>query len=224
MQIKKRFRFFSQVPMHCTLCSNRKPVLWAKDHFRAYFKCPECNLVFVPDKFHLSPDKEKERYDLHNNDPEDEGYKNFLNRLILPLIPYLKKGDKGIDFGSGPTPSISILMKKRGFSVTNYDPFYSNKKDVLNQTYDFLTCVETVEHFHHPQKEWKRMIGMVKPGKWIGVMTQLLTDEIDFRDWYYNKDVTHVCFYSKATFEWLALKHGFKINYMSNSVLLFQVG
>ncbi len=210
--------------MHCILCSNTKAVLWRKDRFRAYFKCPECDLVFVPNEYYPTPDKEKERYDLHNNNPEDDGYKNFLNKLILPLIPHLKKDDKGIDFGSGPTPSISILMKKKGFSVINYDPFYSNEKDVLNQTYDFLTCVETVEHFHHPQKEWKQMTRMVKPGKWIGVMTQLLTDKIDFDTWYYKRDETHVCFYSKATFEWLALRYKFRIDYMSNSVILFQVG
>ncbi len=210
--------------MQCTLCSNKNAVLWAKDRYRTYLKCPECDLVFVPEAYYPTPDKEKERYDLHNNDPENEGYKNFLNKLILPLIPHLMKDDKGIDFGSGPTPSISILMQKRGFAVTNYDPFYSNKKDVLNQTYDFLTCVETVEHFHHPQKEWKRIIGMVKSGKWVGIMTQLLTDKIDFDAWYYKRDETHVCFYSKATFEWLAMKYNFKIDYMSDSVIVFQVG
>ncbi len=210
--------------MNCTLCSNGKSVLWAKDRFRTYFKCPECHLVFIPDNFYPTPEQEKKRYDLHNNDPEEEGYKNFLNKLISPLIPHLKKNDKGIDFGSGPTPSISILMKKRGFSMVNYDPFYSNQKNVLEQTYDFLTCVETVEHFHHPQKEWKKMIGMVKPGKWIGVMTQLLTDKIDFDAWYYKRDETHVCFYSETTMAWLAAKYNFRIHYMNDSVILIQVG
>lgn len=66
---------------------------------REFYECADCGLAFVPPRFHLPPDAERERYLLHDNDVADAGYRAFLNRLWSVLKPRLAPGDCGLDFG-----------------------------------------------------------------------------------------------------------------------------
>ncbi|MFH1965250.1 MAG: hypothetical protein ABIJ42_06865, partial [Acidobacteriota bacterium] len=88
----------------CPLCHFDSCSFFYRDREREYFRCPECSLVFVPPEYHVSADEEKERYDLHLNDPGDQGYRDFLRELFLPVRNCLRNGDRGLDFGSGPVP------------------------------------------------------------------------------------------------------------------------
>jgi len=206
----------------CPLCLTKGSTLFHKEQIRSYFQCPYCGLLYVPSCHHLSPAEEKKRYDTHTNHPDDPEYRAFLNRLVSPLLPYLSKGGKGIDYGSGPGPTLSLMFSELGFYMIDYDPFYANHIKVLEEEYDFLTCSETMEHFSNPKEEWELFLKLVKRGGWIGIMTQLYDREIDFSQWYYKNDPTHVSFYSKETFHWLVEEYNLKLWFREKSVVLLQ--
>lgn len=187
-----------------------------------FYKCPLCGLVFADPADQLDRTQEKLRYDCHENNPADEGYRNFLRQLADPLLQKLTPGQSGLDFGCGPGPTLSGLLEDAGMHMSLYDPFYAPDQSVLNQQYDFVTCSEVVEHFNHPLQSWQQLTGLVRPGGWLGVMTSLFTPRIDFASWHYPKDLTHVCFYSPQTLDWLADRFSLTVEAINESVILFQ--
>ncbi len=208
--------------MICPLCSSEETKLYYEGKDRPFHRCGTCALIFVPCDWHLIPSLEKERYDLHHNDPSDEAYRAFLATLVDPLCERLETGARGIDYGAGPGPALSAMFGERGFSCINYDPFYADDRAALFDHYDFIASTETAEHFCHPRQEWERMVKMVKNGGWIGVMTQMRDESKDFAAWHYKDDPTHVSFYSPQTFEWIAGHFGMSVEIIGASVAIFR--
>ena len=68
----------------CPLCNASNPTAFHQDNRRDYLRCRTCQLIFVPPDQHLSPTAEKAEYDLHQNSPNDLGYRQFLSRLFIP--------------------------------------------------------------------------------------------------------------------------------------------
>jgi len=197
----------------CPLCQSTHTESFYRDKKRRYLRCPKCKMIFVSREDLLSEREEKARYDLHQNDPKDEGYRQFLGQFINPFIQRIgPPPQKGLDFGSGPGPVLSMMLEARGYQMALFDPYYAPIADNLQKSYDFVTCTETVEHFHKPGKEWQLLVNLVKPGGWLGIMTQLVEDLDDFPKMHYITDLTHVSFFSRETFQYLAKKP-----YMSNS-------
>ncbi len=103
-----------------------------------------------------------------------------------------------------------------------YNPFFAPDPSTLERQYDFVTCTEVVEHFHRPASDWRRLVSLVKPGGWLGIMTKL-TPEIDgFTNWHYIRDPTHVCFFCRATFRYLAKRDGLNLEFVLEDVILFR--
>ena len=146
----------------CPLCESGFPLEFHQDARRTYLRCRCCRLVFVPQEFHLSPGDEKAEYDLHENSPLDEGYRQFLSRLFKPLTDKLKQGSTGLDFGCGPGPTLSVMFEEAGHRVAIYDPFYQPDRAPLEQTYDFVSASEVVEHFRNPRVDLNRMWDCVR--------------------------------------------------------------
>lgn len=207
--------------MNCPLCTSNATKPFYRGKKREFFQCLECDMVFVPPEFHPSAEEEKTRYDFHHHSLADSGYRNFLNRLFQPLEKVLPPGARGLDFGCGREPTLSILFEEVGFSCTNYDLHYFNDPAVLEAQYDFLTCSETMEHFRNPRTEFERFLMLVKPGGWIGIMTQLRDDAPSFDKWFYKDDLTHLGFFSRKSFQWLEKQYGLKLEFDPDSVMLF---
>ena len=169
----------------------------------------------------LSLDAEKERYDLHENS-DTLGYRSFLNRLAEPLSQCLKLGNIGLDYGCGVLPLMEILFREKGLFMHSYDPFFFPEKQLLGKKYDFITCSETAEHFFEPRVEFEKLFSMLKPGGFLGIMTQFSPLRAEFANWYYAKDPTHVCFYSPATLQWIADFFGASVEIFPPSVAIFQ--
>ena len=92
----------------CPLCHAEEiQKTYHRDRNRDYHLCPICHLVFVPPDQYLSSQEEKAQYDLHQNSPNDQGYRQFLSRLFIPMQKRLAPGSRGLDFGSGPRKPIS---------------------------------------------------------------------------------------------------------------------
>ena len=145
-----------------------------------------------------------------------------MSRLLLPLKERLEPGACGLDFGSGPGPTLSLMFEEIGYSMKIYDHFYANDGYVLQQKYDFITITETVEHLHNPKTELERLWSILKPGGFMGIMTKLLIDREAFANWHYKNDPTHVCFFSQQTFTWLADMWHAKLHFFGNDVILLE--
>ena len=189
---------------------------------RRFEHCPACDIVFVPRRYHLDSDAQRRRYLEHNNDPLDADYRRFLSRLLDPLRPHLSQGTSGLDYGAGPGPALAAMLREEGFDVRLYDPFFHPDRSALDESYDFITCSETAEHFTHPLREFQALDRVLRPSGWLGVMTGMLDSWSDFPDWYYHRDPTHVCFYSRDTMEWIADRFHWRARFPSPNVVLFE--
>lgn len=207
--------------MPCILCQNPTTRPIEDVGGRRYLECTCCRLTFVHPADRLDPDEERARYATHQNSPDDPRYRAFLDRLAVPLIERLTPGMKGLDFGSGPGPTLSRMLSERGFPTVDYDPFFAADDTVLSQTWDFVTCTETAEHFYHPGVEFQRLVGLLKRPGWLAVMTQVLDDGIDLATWWYLRDPTHVAFYRPDTLEWIAHRYDLTLERPAPSVALF---
>jgi hypothetical protein len=208
--------------MNCPLCNHNGNNLFHTDKHRSYYRCHNCRLVFVPAEQRLSAAEEKAAYDLHQNSPDDPGYRRFLSRLFEPLCERVAPAAKGLDFGSGPGPTLSVMFTETGFDMTIYDLYYADYPERLTRQYDFITSTEVVEHLFEPGEVFQLLFSRLKPNGWLGMMTKLVIDQPAFATWHYKNDPTHVCFYSRDTFHWLAESYGCKVDFIGNDVILMQ--
>lgn len=205
----------------CFLC-DYPAGLFTRDRRRHFFHCPHCGLIAADPATHLSPEEERQNYDLHDNDPGDAGYRAFLARLVGPLLTRLAPGMQGLDYGCGPGPTLSLMLREAGMAMHDYDPLYAPDVTLLDRQYDFVTCSEVVEHFRDPATAWQQLAATVRPGGWLGVMTWLVpdTDPERFRCWSYKGEPTHVSFYQPRTLEWLGGQLGFEVEFVDERVIL----
>jgi SAM-dependent methyltransferase len=178
--------------------------------------------VFVPPEYHISAREEKERYDLHQNDNEDQGYRDFLKKIVKPVKTFLASGCRGLDFGSGPSPVLARMFREEGFEMEIFDPFYSGNPDPLSGEYDFITASEVIEHLRDPFHELDCLFRLLKSGGILSIMTGMLPGEGEFGEWFYKNDKTHICFYSPAVFRWIAGRFGLKPEWSSGNVVILR--
>lgn len=207
----------------CPLCASKDNFWLVEDTKRCYFRCSQCALIYADPTSHLLSSQEKSVYAQHQNNPDDAGYRRFLGRLATPLAARLSPPPlSGLDFGSGPGPTLSVMLVEMGYTMAIYDPYFAAEAAVLEGQYDFVTCTEAIEHFYQPAKEWGLLLRLVKPGGWLGIMTKLVTDTDAFAHWYYKNDPTHVSFFSHETFCFLAQRDGLEVEFVGNDVILLR--
>ena len=208
--------------MICIVCKNQEAVDFKNIKQKRYWKCSYCEAIFLDKEFYLSSNDEYNHYLTHNNDVNDERYKKFLSNLMLPLIDRIKLKSIGLDYGCGPGPALSLMLREKGYHMFNYDPFFHPKKSNLLKKYDFISCSETVEHFHNPFYEFTRFNELLNDGGIIGIMTNFHSKENIFENWYYIKDPTHVVFYSKNTFLIIAKMFKWDCEFLNNNLVFFK--
>jgi SAM-dependent methyltransferase len=189
----------------CPLCSSPGRPFF-KD---VWLECPECRGLFRPREDFPALDEEKARYEEHENDPADERYQAFVSPITACVLRHHAPGDKGLDFGSGTGPVITEVLRQNGYDIEPYDPFFCNRPELLEQQYDYIACCEVIEHFHDPASEFSRLKRLLLPGGRLYCMTALYHEGIDFQNWHYRRDDTHVFIYRRETIEWIARKYDF---------------
>lgn len=202
----------------CRVCRHFDVVLFCEVEDKIYWRCQMCQATFMDPAGYLLPVEERAHYDLHENDISDPGYRAFLSRLGEPLISTLKPNLSGLDYGCGPGAALADLLRIVGHEMSIYDPFYAPDTDLLNYKYDFITCSETVEHFHDPAREFVRFDDMLKAGGLLAIMTNFQIGDDAFANWYYRRDPTHVVFYRRHTFEVLAAQHSWHYHFPAPNV------
>ncbi len=193
----------------CILC-NSKSVYSLKGE-RIFIRCRECDLIFVPARFHLSPEDESARYRLHNNTLSNQGYvRMFLEKISL-IRAYCPDISSVLDYGCGTEPVLAKLMKREGFDCDIYDPyFFPNFPD---GSYDLVVSTEVFEHFRNVRAEISGIIPLLNPGSFLAVMTSFHDTVENFEDWWYQGDPTHISFFGMRTFIWISKYFGFRVVY-----------
>ncbi|MBN1424958.1 class I SAM-dependent methyltransferase [Candidatus Fermentibacteria bacterium] len=199
---------FTSDPASCPLCrisGQTTPVRGPDD--RRYHLCGNCSVIFVEPPHHLPQAEERARYETHKNSIEDPGYVRHLNRLLHPMLPHLDRTMRGLDYGSGPVPVLSLLVRQQGIVCDDYDPFFADSPP--RPPYDFVISSECFEHFCDPAGEIGRIRPLLKPGGLLGIMTERWVSVDRFGSWHYPRDPTHVVFYHADSFAFMCTRFGF---------------
>ena len=93
---------------------------------------------------------------------------------------------------------------------------------LCGKTIMILLPPQVVEHLRAPGPALNRLWDHLNPGGTLGLMTQLVIPSQDFASWYYQKDPTHISFYSEATFQWLAGSWKAEIEILGMDVILLK--
>lgn len=169
-----------------------------------------------------TPQAERAWYATHRNDPGDPAYRGFLGRLAEPLLARLAPKSRVLDYGCGPGPALAEMLAEAGHEVALYDPFFAPDPRPLAGTYDAVTSTETIEHFHDPAGEFRRLMALVRPGGILALMTCFQTDDARFAGWHYRRDPTHVVFYREETLRLVAARRGWAIDIPGKDVALLR--
>ncbi len=164
---------------------------------------------FIPASAHVTPEQERARYELHQNRLEDTGYVRFLGPAIDCLKRHAPPPATVLDYGSGPAPVLVSLLNREGFKAIGYDPHFAPAPPP-GEPFEAVISTETFEHFRRPCAELDRIVGLIRPGGLLVVMTALWTPDRDFAAWHYVSDETHIAFYSESTFQFIAEAWGLR--------------
>jgi SAM-dependent methyltransferase len=204
----------------CLLCQTES-TLFIDYKTRLYYECPNCKGVFMNPSQFMSFENEKKHYAQHNNDVNDKGYQNFVSPITNSILKEYTPKEKGLDFGAGTGSAISKVLTDNHFQISQYDPYFHNFPKLLESQYDYIACCEVVEHFHHPHKEFKLLNKLLLPKGKLFLMTHLYEPTIDFRNWYYKNDTTHVFIYQKETMEYIKSIFNFSNMQITNRLIMF---
>ena len=208
--------------MKCSLC-NSKTSSFFKTITKEYFKCNNCDAICMNPLNYFTEIQEIKRYTEHNNDINDIRYQNFVNPIVKSVLADFDTTNNGLDFGCGTGPVITKLLRDKNYTITTYDPFFENNLESLKTTYNFIVCCEVIEHFHQPLKEFKLLKSLLKPSGKLYCMTDVFNQSINFENWYYKNDETHVIFYTKNTFDWIKNELGFSKVSVLNRLIIFEI-
>ncbi len=207
--------------IECSLCGA------AAEHYlkfreKNYYRCHHCSGIMMDPAVHLSPEAEKSRYDLHNNDVNDSGYQNFVKPLVEIISGKYSPDSAGLDYGAGPGPVAAFMLREKGFGVELYDPYYWDDPAVLYRKYNYIICSEVIEHFRKPAREFSLLRSLLQPQGLLICMTEIIDDDLNFAQWYYKNDPTHVFFYHQASLRWIQKKFDFAALETRNRIILLE--
>ena len=206
----------------CIVCGTSSTKFFTRVNSLSYRRCGACQATFLNPSQRLSPHEEYARYCQHRNDPFDKDYRRFLSKLADPLLKRLPPGANGLDYGCGPGPALAYMLREAGHRISLFDLYFFPNPYPLDDLYDFITCTETIEHFHRPAEEFARFDRLLRPGGWLAVMTCFLTDDDRFASWHYRRDPTHVVFYRDATLRYIAHQFGWTCEIPVKNVALMR--
>ena len=206
----------------CPLCDSFEVDLLHEDKRRSYLRCNSCQLIFVPDEQLLNQDEEKAQYDLHNNDPGDEGYRRFLGRALDPILERIKTPAKGLDVGSGPGPTLNLMANEAGYKMAIYDPYYAPDEGVFDERYDFITLTEVIEHVASPKPLLHKILSCLRTEGILLIMTKRWRAVQQFASWHYKNDPTHIRFYHEQTFVFIENNYSLELEVIGPDVIIFK--
>ena len=210
--------------MNCHICNKVAEEFVDEKTDIHYYHCSECEYIFKSPDYYQSFESQKERYNLHTNDTEDEGYKAYFQRFLDFTLPLVGTSKEALDFGCGESTILSDMLKEAGMDCDYYDPIYHPETLKRDKKYDLIVSTEVFEHLHHPREVFSDLISRLKVRGYLAIQTQFHSNEHkSFKQWYYHHDQTHIVFFRPKTFSVLAELYGYTlIAHNSKNMVILQ--
>lgn len=167
----------------------------------------------MPQEYFIPENEERAHYLKHENSLDNAGYVQMFQGKIA-VVGNVCQGVRTIlDYGCGYAPVLKTLLMTEGYSVRGYDPLFFPETD-LSAVFDLVISTETFEHFKEPGQEIARIVSLIAPAGYLAVMTRFYPEENKLPDldkfgkWYYKRDPTHIAFYGRDSFNWIANAFG----------------
>ncbi len=193
----------------CKICGSETRELYDTQMKDCYHVCPVCQYIFLDNGGYVSGEDEKERYLEHNNSYENQGYRTFLEDFLEQAVfPYGENFVRALDFGSGPEPVLSRIMREKyGIKTDIYDLHFSPERVHIDKKYDLIVATEVLEHLKDPVEILKELSACLYKGGLLSVMTLFhYNNDEAFLGWHYRRDKTHIGFFTAKTLEVLGRK------------------
>jgi len=162
----------------CPLCHSPGEQFYSEQ----FQKCNECESIFRIPNFWITSEKEKARYQEHNNNIQDRRYQDFVSPIVKQVLKNHVTKELWLDFWAGTGPVISHLLEQQWYILKLYDPFFHPNVHCLGNNYNYIVSCEVIEHFHKPYEEFQRLYNLLKPGWVLYIMTHLYTENINFKN------------------------------------------
>jgi len=197
------------VNLHCHIC-NQDTVSF--NHIKTkltYYHCKACEYIFKSPECYQDLETQKERYNLHENNEDDAGYRAYFQRFLDFTLPQVQKPQSALDFGCGRTSLLAKLLKEEGVDCDYYDPIYHPDTLEEDKKYDLIVSTEVFEHLHQPKEVFESLLGKLKDGGFLAIQTEFHSNEqASFEKWWYPQDPTHIVFFRAKTFKVLCEIYG----------------
>lgn len=206
--------------MLCRICQSETKECVHPDNGHVFHDCLNCRFVSKDPGDYLSPEKEFDQYEQHENSIHDPSFVAFFERFLQAAVfPYVSDGKKAFDFGSGPSPVLAQLLERDyEYDVTIYDLFYAPEKTYKDKTFDVITTTEVMEHVPDPIEVFKELKAVMKEDSILAVMTLFRPDDSEaFFEWPYLCDFTHISFFTPKAMQIAADKIGLEVIYCDDS-------
>ena len=191
--------------MRCHICNEPTMMFMDEKNQMLYYHCSDCEYIFKHPSVYQDIADQKERYDLHENAAENEGYRAYFQRFLDFVLPAVRKPENALDFGCGESSLLASMLEEEGIPCDFYDPIYH--PDGLDDTkkYDLIVSTEVFEHLQQPKEVFEDLLNRLNKGGYLAIQTEFHPNEMTaFMNWYYPKDPTHIVFFTLQTFEVLA--------------------
>ena len=191
--------------MKCHICNEPTLMFFDMQDHSVYYQCKECEYIFKHPSVYKAIEAQKERYDLHENEEENEGYRAYFQRFLDFIFPLVGTPKTALDFGCGKSTLLSQMLKEYGVECEYFDPIYHPNKLDNSKKYQLIVSVEVFEHLHQPKEVFEDLLNRLESGGYLAIQTEFHPNDIDaFKQWYYQKDPTHIVFFREKTFDVLS--------------------
>jgi len=197
------------VLVNCHICQQETTVFTHEKTEIKYYHCNACEYIFKSPEYYQDLEAQKERYNLHENNEEDAGYRAYFQRFLDFVLPCVGEVQTALDFGCGRTSLLAKLLEKEGISCDYYDPIYHPHTLDDSRKYDLIVSTEVFEHLHQPKEVFENLLGRLDKGGYLAIQTEFHSNEqASFQKWWYPQDPTHIVFFRAKTFEVLCKTFG----------------
>ena len=202
--------------MNCHICDNVTELFLDEKRVITYYFCKKCEYIFKSPENYQDFELQKERYGLHENNEEDEGYKVYFQKFLDFVMPLIDKPSTALDFGCGTTSLLASMLEEQDVNTDYYDPIYYPIKSYNSKKYELIVSTEVFEHLHNPKDIFVMLLDRLDMGGYLALQTEFHpNNETSFKKWWYPRDETHIVFFRPKTFKVLCKKYG--CNYVSDN-------
>ncbi|HIP18532.1 MAG TPA: class I SAM-dependent methyltransferase [Sulfurovum sp.] len=191
--------------MRCNICDEPTMMFMNEKQQMLYYHCSNCEYIFKHPSVYKEINDQKERYDLHENEDDNEGYRAYFKRFLDFVLSLVQKPKNALDFGCGKSTLLASMLQEEGIDCDYYDPLYHPDGLDEDKKYDLIVSTEVFEHLQQPKEVFESLLKRLNSGGYLAIQTEFHPNEMGpFMHWYYTQDPTHIVFFTVETFEVLS--------------------